>query len=185
MLNNRLTISFDWVKKSNLNAWVRPSFPLVIGIWQKDSSRDYLPLENLGEVESKGWELNLTWRDQIGQLKYRMFFNLSDAHNKIKDLGSSAPVLSDRLRRVGDPIDAYFGYKTNGLAQIDDFEGKDSFGNYINPNFPVVQDGVATQPGDIKYVDISGPNGVHDGVINDYDKVVIGDSTPRFLYSFK
>ena len=185
MFNNRLAMSFDWLKKNNLNALVRPSFPLVIGIWQKDSSRDYLPLENLGEVESKGWELNLTWRDQIGQLKYRMFFNLSDAHNKIKDLGSSAPVLSDRLRRVGDPIDAYFGYKTNGLAQIDDFEGKDSFGNYINPNFPVVQDGVATQPGDIKYVDISGPNGVPDGVINDYDKVVIGDSTPRFLYSFK
>lgn len=98
-----------------MDALVRPSFPLVIGKWQKDSSRDYLPLENLGEVESRGWEINLAWRDQIGQVKYRAFFNLSDARNKIIDLGSSAPVLGDQIRRVGDPIDAYYGYRTDGL----------------------------------------------------------------------
>ena len=106
----------------------------------------FLPLENLGEVESRGWEINLAWRDQIGQVKYRAFFNLSDARNKIIDLGSSAPVLGDQIRRVGDPIDAYYGYRTDGLAQVDDFEGKDSFGNYVNPKFPVIQDGVAVQP---------------------------------------
>ena len=55
MFNNRLTMSFDWFKKNNLNALVRPSFPLVIGIWQLDSSLVYLPLYNLGEVASRGW----------------------------------------------------------------------------------------------------------------------------------
>lgn len=183
--NNRLTVSVDWFKKNNMDALVRPSYPLVIGVWQKDTSRDYLPLENLGEVESRGWELNLSWRDQIGEVKYGAYFNLSDSRNKILDLGSSAPVLGDRIRRVGDPIDAYFGYKTNGLAQIDDFEGKDSFGNYIKPKFPTFQDGVAVQPGDIKYMDISGKDGKPDGVINDYDKVVIGNKAPRYSYSFK
>lgn len=78
LFNNRLTISADWFKKNNMDALVRPSLPLVLGKWQKDTSRDYLPLENLGEVESKGWELNIAWRDQIGQVKYRAFFNLSD-----------------------------------------------------------------------------------------------------------
>ncbi len=185
LFNNRLTISADWFKKNNMDALVRPSFPLVIGKWQKDSSRDYLPLENLGEVESRGWEINLAWRDQIGQVKYRAFFNLSDARNKIIDLGSSAPVLGDQIRRVGDPIDAYYGYRTDGLAQVDDFEGKDSFGNYVNPKFPVIQDGVAVQPGDIKYKDISGPDGKPDGIIDDYDKEIIGDKTPRYSYSFK
>lgn len=183
--NNRLTVSADWFKKNNVDALVRPSYPLVIGVWQKDSGRDYLPLENLGEVESKGWELNLAWRDQIGEVKYGLFFNLSDAKNKIIDLGSSAPIIGDEIRRVGDPIDAYYGYKTEGLAQVDDFGGKDSFGNYINPKFPVIKDGVAVQPGDIKYKDISGPEGKPDGVIDDYDKVVIGDKTPRYSYSFK
>ena len=103
--NNRLTVSADWFKKNNVDALVRPSYPLVIGVWQKDSGRDYLPLENLGEVESKGWELNLAWRDQIGEVKYGLFFNLSDAKNKIIDLGSSAPIIGDEIRRVGDPID--------------------------------------------------------------------------------
>lgn len=185
MFNNRLTVSADWFKKNNKNALVRPSYPLVIGVWQKDSGRDYLPLENLGEVESKGWELNVSWRDQIGKVKYRVFFNLSDAKNKIVDLGSSAPVLGDQIRRVGDPIDAYYGYMTDGLAQVGDFEGKDSFGNYVNPSFAVIKDGVAVQPGDIKYRDISGPNGSPDGIIDDHDKVVIGDKTPRYSYSFK
>lgn len=78
LFNNRLTISADWFKKNNMDALVRPSLPLVLGKWQKDTSRDYLPLENLGEVESKGWELNIAWRDQIGQVKYRAFFNFPD-----------------------------------------------------------------------------------------------------------
>lgn len=185
LFNNRLTISADWFKKNNMDALVRPSFPLVIGKWQKDTSRDYLPLENLGEVESKGWELNLAWRDQIGQVKYRAFFNLSDSRNKIIDLGSSAPVLSNQIRRVGDPIDAYYGYRTDGLAQVEDFAGKDNFGNYINPKFPIVAGEVIVQPGDIKYKDISGPDGKPDGIVNDYDKEIIGNKAPRYSYSFK
>ena len=181
LFNNRLTVSADWFKKNNMDALVRPSFPLVIGKWQKDSIRDYLPLENLGEVESRGWEINLAWRDQIGQVKYRAFFNLSDARNKIIDLGSSAPVLGDQIRRVGDPIDAYYGYRTDGLAQVDDFEGKDSFGNYVNPKFPVIQDGVAVQPGDIKYKDLNG-----DGKIDSNDQMedVGNPSVPEIVYGF-
>ena len=49
LFNNRLTISADWFKKNNMDALVRPSLPLVLGKWQKDTSRDYLPLENLGK----------------------------------------------------------------------------------------------------------------------------------------
>lgn len=45
--------------------------------------------------------------------------------------------------------------------------------------------GAEAQPGEIKYVDISGPDGVPDGVINDqYDRTIIGNPTPKFLYSF-
>lgn len=43
----------------------------------------------MGKIENKGWELEIGWRDQIGEVKYNLLFNLSDAKNKIVDLGTS------------------------------------------------------------------------------------------------
>ena len=40
-----------------------------------------------------------------------------------------------------------------------------------------------TQAGDIKYADISGPDGVPDNVVDEYDRTVIGNRFPNFEYS--
>lgn len=183
LFTNRLLFSFDWFKKKNIDALVRPIYPTVIGI----TGSGNLPLENMGEIQNTGWELNIAWRDQIDQVRYQLSFNLSDAQNKITDLGKSAPSLGNNIRREGDPIDAYYGYLTDGLAQVEDFGGRNSSnGKYIDPKFPVISSYAdIIQPGDIKYRDISGPDGNPDGVINDYDKVVFGDKYPRYSYSLK
>lgn len=179
---NRLTMSFDWFKKENINALVKPIYPTIVGV----TATSDLPFENMGRIENKGWELDLSWRDRIGEVKYGINFNISDSKNKITDLGASEPSLGNRIRRVGDPINAYYGYLTDGLAQISDFEGKDSNGKYINPKFVIPAAYTAiVQPGDIKYRDISGPENCPDGVIDDYDKVVFGDSYPHYTYAFK
>ncbi len=180
--NNRLTASFDWFKKDNIDALVKPVYPTVVGI----TGTANLPYENMGKIENKGWELEIGWRDQIGEVKYNLLFNLSDAKNKIVDLGTSEPRLTNNIRREGDPIDAYYGYLTDGLAQIDDFGGVDSNGKYINPKFAIPKAAEAiTQPGDIKYRDISGPGGIPDGEIDEYDKVVFGDPYPHYSYSLR
>lgn len=58
---------------------------------------------------------------------------------------------------------------------------------YENPLYPVLPDDRSLiQPGDIKLLDISGPNGVPDGEIDaTYDRDVLGSSIPRYTYSFR
>ena len=61
-----------------------------------------------------------------------------------------------------------------------------SNGKYINPKFAIPKAAEAiTQPGDIKYRDISGPGGIPDGEIDEYDKVVFGDPYPHYSYSLR
>ena len=80
-LDNRLNLEFDWYKKENIDALVRPDVPAIVGV--SSSNVGYV---NLGKIDVKGWELNLSWRDKIGNVNYNLGFNLSDARNKITDL---------------------------------------------------------------------------------------------------
>ena len=74
-------MDFDWYKKENIDALVRPDVPAIVGV--PSSNVGYV---NLGKIDVKGWELNLSWRDKIGNVNYNLGFNLSDARNKITDL---------------------------------------------------------------------------------------------------
>jgi len=181
LFNNRMDLSLDWFKKNNINALLKPIYPSIIGI----TSSSNLPLENIGSIENKGWELSIGWRDRIGNIRYGLSANLSDAKNKITDLGDSAPSLGNNIRRVGDPINAYYGYMTDGLAQIDNFGSyNEATKRYSDPDFAVISSYAnIIQPGDVIYQDLSGENGEPDGKIDDYDKVVFGDPYPRYTYS--
>ncbi|PMC24633.1 SusC/RagA family TonB-linked outer membrane protein [Hoylesella buccalis] len=181
-ISNRLSLTFDWFKKENINALVKPIFPTIVGVVGSNN----LPFENMGRIENKGWEFGATWRDHIGEVRYGLSFNISDSKNKITDLGNSEPSLGNHIRRVGDPINAYYGYLTDGLAQTSDFEGRNEDGKYINPKFVVPSAHKSiVQPGDIKYRDVSGPEGKPDGMIDEYDKVVFGEPFPHYTYAIK
>lgn len=175
-LNNRLVTSFDWYKKDNRDALVQQETPLIVGVPKAD-----LAYINLGSVQVKGWEVEVAWRDRIGEVDYNLGFNVSDSKNKITDLGGTPAVIGDNIRRVGDPIDAFYGYLTDGLAQPMDFGRVDTNGKYIDPKFAIpLSDKSITQPGDVKYRDIN-----NDGVIDDKDKVVFGDAEPHYTYSIR
>ena len=179
MFSNRLTFSFDWYNKDTDGILLKLNYPAQLGAKPSE--------QNAGKVNNKGWEMDLNWRSQAGEFMYGIGFNLSDVKNKIVDLGGNAPDLSgNQIRMVGYPIDAFYGYIADGLMTPEDFKiNNPETHTYNLPNIPVIL-GNRYQPGDIKYKDLSGPEGVPDGRITpEYERTDLGSSIPRYTYSVR
>ena len=76
-LNNRLQMTFDYYKR-------RTDGMLADGIEIPGVVGTSAPLQNIADLSSDGWELNLTWRDRIGDFAYNIGFNIYDNQAKIK-----------------------------------------------------------------------------------------------------
>ncbi|MFK7905790.1 MAG: SusC/RagA family TonB-linked outer membrane protein, partial [Chitinophagales bacterium] len=132
---------------------------------------------NVGSVEVDGFEFNVGYNNAEGPLKWSVDFNLSTTNNIVQNLngevlGNGSFEGSDILRSIeGESLNHFFGFVTDGLFQ--DIE------EILTS--PLQED---AQPGDIKFRDISGEAGVPDGVIDDFDKTVIGNPIPDFTYGF-
>ena len=85
----------------------------------------------------------------------------------------------DRVHQIGYALNSYYVYPTDGLLQENDFT-KDGDGKWIPKDGVTIFDG--QQPGDIKYKDISGPDGKPDGKITTDDRVIRGDDQPDLNY---
>lgn len=167
MLDTRLSATFEYFYNKRSDILTRPmSIPLYAGYLD-----GVLPYMNLGRTENKGWDLEVTWRDKIGQ-DFNYFFRAvtSFAKNKILEMDEnpSPYVLS---MQTGRPIGVSFGYIADGFYQSEEEIA----------NGPYETRG-KIRPGDIKFKDISGPNGVPDGIINEYDRAMIGNTRPDFNY---
>ena len=129
-----------------------------------------IPSTNAGKVDNKGIELNLSHSGSIGKLQYTIGGNLTKIWNKIVDLhGQDNQVSGYYVYKQGQSIGAFYMYKANGL-----FRDSADVANSA-------QNGTAS-PGDIKYADVSGPNGKPDGQISSYDRTIVGNDVPYFNY---
>lgn len=159
--NNKLGITADYFyKKTSDILRERDDIPGIVGYT--------LPAANVGKVDNRGFDINVTHFNKINDFSYSVTGNLTWARNKVIDLLEPAGTKNNpRLRSTGHPMDQYFGYEALGLFQSD--EEAD--------NWPQPQFGTA-KAGDIKYKDQNG-----DGVIDDEDKVAIGRSNfPELVF---
>lgn len=129
------------------------------------------PKQNAGDMSTKGWDLQLGWHDNVGDFNYSINFNISDYRSVMGKMSGTVLDSGGHITREGDEYNAWYGYVSNGLYQSDEDLA----------NSPVLNANV--KPGDIKYVDVSGSEGMPDGVISSqYDRVVLGSSQPRLIY---
>ncbi|MEX2344561.1 MAG: TonB-dependent receptor [Balneolaceae bacterium] len=162
-LDDRLTVSGDVYTRRTEDILLRLSIPDMVGL--------NAPFQNAGIVENKGWELAVGWQDVSGDFSYGINLNLSDNKNEVIDLVDTGPYieggnLGGRVIQEGTPVNAWYGLEAEGL-----FNSYEQIDSHAQPA------GQVTRLGDIIYKDQNG-----DGVINEDDRVVIGDPNPRYIY---
>lgn len=167
MFENRLSFTYEYFYNTRHDILSKPqNIPLYAGYMD-----GVLPYMNIGRTKNRGWDLELTWRSRIGKdFSYFLRGIVSYAKNKIIDMGEnpSPYVLS---MQTGRPIGTIFGYVADGFYNSQEEIDNGPYDELRN-----------CRPGDLKYKDISGPSGIPDGVINEYDMVAIGNSRPDRNY---
>jgi len=151
LMGGRMTFGIDYFTKKTKDLLVWNTTPsLIIG-------GSTSPI-NAGNVENKGFEFELGWRDHIGDFSYGIRGNLSTLSNKVTYIDPSITRLSGSTFHTytvtyfeqGYPVYYFRGYK---FAGVDPETG--------NPTFE----------------DLDG-----DGKVSDGDLTYIGDAIPDFTY---
>ena len=159
--NNRLRLTADYYNKQTKDMLLALEIPDYVGF---DN-----PQKNTGKMYTNGYDIEIGWNDQIGDLTYGISANFSDFVSKMGDLGGTE-FLGDQVKIEGSEFNEWYGYLSDGLMLTEE----DLQGPKLNDN---------VQLGDVKYKDISGPEGKPDGKISpEYDRVLLGGSLPRFQY---
>ncbi|UEG55191.1 TonB-dependent receptor [Mucilaginibacter daejeonensis] len=163
-LKNTLTVSLDYFNKHTRDILIPPAVPGVFG--------SGLPDYNAGEVQNRGWEININYRLSGRNLRHTFNFNLGDNKNKVLYYeGGTRLSKYDEMQVIlqnGLPFQSYVGLKRDGY-----FQTLDQIAAGPKPA------GLALSPGDIRYVDVN-----KDGVINDRDNFVLGNPFPRYNFGF-
>jgi TonB-linked SusC/RagA family outer membrane protein len=185
-LQNRLSGSFDYFKKTNEGMFIPVTYPAVLGA--------SAPKTNNGKFGASGWEFSLSWKDKIGDFKYNIGGFVGDAVAKVLELENNENVPNpgkNSNRLIGMPREAIYVYQTEGIfqtqAEADAYYEKyywnaDHSGPKSGNILPAPQERGQNRlrPGARILADYDG-----DGAITTKDTYYAGDAAPHFNFGFK
>ncbi|MDB5128686.1 TonB-dependent receptor [Mucilaginibacter sp.] len=172
LFNNALTASADYYIKNTSGVLLPPAKPSSTGSAGSATV-------NAGDIRNQGFELELGYHSTINKFKYDIIGNFATVKNEVTSLAGGSAIVGGRIdnnyyatrTEVGHPIGAFYLLQKDGIFQNE------------QEVFTHAYQGPGIKPGDVKYKDISGPNGIPDGVISDqYDRTYVGSPIPKFTY---
>lgn len=161
MLKDRLTFTGDWYYKKTEDMLLTVPVAPIMGLSD--------PYDNVGDMNTKGWEIAVGWRDVIGNFSYSVQANLSDEVSKVGYIGGKEIISGGKIVKEGEEFQSWYGYKSDGLFQTEeDLANSATIGtNYL---------------GDIKYVNLEDADATNPVISTEYDRTVLGSSLPHFNY---
>ena len=153
---NRISGTIDWYNKDTRDMLLNLPIARETGFTTQ--------LTNIGSINNKGLDFSLSSKNMIGAFTWSTDLTLTTLKNVVKDIGGIPNIINGPgIIQPGSPLYAFYGYDVLGIWQKnDDFS-----------NAPA-----GTKPGDYKFRDVNG-----DKVINVNDRVVLGNSFPKLMYS--
>ena len=163
LFNRKLSGTVDYFDKRTKDILRAAQLPDFVGMVP--------PTVNSGEMKNSGFEATLSYKDKIGNVNYTVGGNFYTYKNVVTKFGPEE-IQGNKIRREGLPWNSWYMLDWIGVfqnqQQIDSSPKQQN-----NP-----------RPGDLIFADHSGPNGVPDGKIDPYDRIVIKGQHPSFNYGF-
>ena len=175
MFNYRIEVALDGYIKNTEQMLVPMSVPVSTGY-----SDVFVPYINAGKMENKGVEISINSRNLTGEFTWNSSFNFSYNYNRVVSLNDTVPMTSGSiglnynlaLIQAGHPINAFYGFETDGIFQTP--EDVENHAVQVSGNDPYNR----TSAGDIRFKDLN-----NDGIINDKDRTFLGNPNPSFIFA--
>ena len=177
LLNNRLSGSFDFYIR-DVNGMVRSkTYPAVLGASGGK--------ENIADMRTTGWELEISWRDHINDLLgspfgYYVSVGLSDYQAEITKYDNPTGSIAGGMYYKGQKLGEIWGYVTEGFITNEvEASEMDYVQKFIYSNW---------KPGDIRYKDLNGDGVIDRGSVtlsDPGDVKIIGNTTPRYHFNLQ
>jgi TonB-linked SusC/RagA family outer membrane protein len=178
ILKNKFTLTADYFIRQTDNLILSVQTPPSFGYINRGVN------QNVGSMKNNGFEFLLGYHDKAGDFRWDVTANATFIDNEVLNLApgiTNIPAGADAAdyggwdvtnTKPGESIQYFWGFIVDGIFQSAAEVTGSPFQN------------AATAPGDLKFRDISGPDGKPDNKIDAFDRTNLGSYLPKVSYGF-